>query len=116
MIFKKYNHFINYERINEDVQKAKKFLKDTYLFNKSVKDIAKIDQTGLYILNPDSEQPIKHSDISDNLKEEARKKFRETKVSEDEIRHIERNPDYLKIKEIIHIDRKEKLKTILNNV
>ena len=87
--------------VNENIQQSKKFLKDRYIFYKVYSEYAKY-------LNPEQKDNLKDgigniklSDFPENVQEEIRQKVRALKVSEDEVRRIERHPDFIKIKEIL---------------
>jgi len=98
----KYSDFKNNNKINENIAGAKKILKDTFISNRAVKEVSplKTDPTGMFILDKNDE-PIDFNSLSNEIKEEARKKFREIKLTEDELRRIERHPKFQEIREFL---------------
>lgn len=90
--------------VNENIQQSKKFLKDRYVQYKIYNSKPEFKKD----LNPEQLDDlkagvgnIKLTDFSPDHQEEIKKIFRETKVSEDEVRRIERHPDFIKIKEML---------------
>jgi hypothetical protein len=96
----KYNQFIGDSSINENLDKAKKFLKDKYLLVTSVKELG--------LLTGELAAQIKHgerkgftiNDFSDENKELIKKKIRETKLSPEVVKNIERDPELKVVREL----------------
>jgi len=101
MLFR-YSEFNNNLKINENVAGAKKILKDTFVLNKAVKEISptKTDPSGMFLLDKDGVS-INFDDLPEEIKGEARKKVREIKLSEDELRQVERHPKFQEIREFL---------------
>jgi hypothetical protein len=96
----KYNQFIGDTSINENLDKAKKFLKDKYLLTTSVKELG--------LLKGELAAQIKHgerkgftiNDFSEDEKELIRKKIRETKLTPEVVKNIERDPGLKIVREL----------------
>jgi len=102
MIFK-YSDFRNSILISENLAGAKKVLKDTYVLNKAVSSLdtnLTLDRTGLFIHDKDN-QIVKFTDLSDDLKNNAKSKYRDIKVSPEELRDIERHPKFVEIRTML---------------
>ena len=101
MLFR-YSEFNNNLKINENIAGAKKILKDTFILNRAVKELSptKTDSSGMFLLDKDN-QPINFNDLPEEIKGEARKKVREIKLSEDELRQVERHPKFQEIREFL---------------
>jgi hypothetical protein len=103
MILKKYTDFRQDFKINENIAGAKKILKDTYILNKAISELdtnLTSDSSGLFLLDKDK-QIVKFSDLPEELKNSAKQKFREIKVSEEEQRNLERHPKFVEIRELL---------------
>ncbi len=97
-----YKKFIQGSKINENVAGAKKILKDTYLINKAISQVSslKIDKSGMVLLS--GGDPIKMSQVPDDIKEKAKEKIKEIKLTPEEIAFVEKNPKLKEIREIIN--------------
>ena len=99
----KYDNFKDNFKLNENLAGAKKVLKDTYLLNKGLVELDKgyvTDASGLF-LKDNTDTPISLSSVPNEVKEEAKKKIREIKFSEDEQRQLERNPKFQEIRQLL---------------
>jgi hypothetical protein len=101
MLFR-YSEFNSNLKINENIAGAKKILKDTFVLNKAVKELSpmKTDPSGMFLLDKDN-QPMNFNDLPEEIKGEAKKKIREIKLSEDELRQVERHPKFQEIREFL---------------
>ena len=101
MLFR-YSEFNSTLKINENIAGAKKILKDTFVLNKAVKELSptKTDPSGMFLLDKDGVS-INFDDLPEEIKGEARKKVREIKLSEDELRQVERHPKFQEIREFL---------------
>jgi len=97
----KYNQFLNSTPINENLDKAKKFLKERYLL------LTAATETGL--LKGELKAQIDHkeirsitlNDFSPEEQVELKKKLREMKLTDEQVRNLERDPEFLKIRELL---------------
>lgn len=94
----RYNQFIGAESINETIDKAKKFLKDQYLIKKIATDLGFINDELDYDLRTGQKKALTSNDFSAEQFGEIRSKFRDNRLTDEQIRTIERNPDFEKIK------------------
>jgi hypothetical protein len=70
----KYNQFRDSNRVNENLDKAKKILRDTYQTFKSVKAVAKdydTDPSGLFLFNKEGDN-LNFEDLPDDIKNNAK--------------------------------------------
>lgn len=103
MILKKYIDFRQDFKINENIAGAKKILKDTFIINRAISQLdtnLSVDSSGLFLLDKDR-QVVKFSEIPDTIKNSAKQKFRDIKISEEEQRNIERHPKFIEIRELL---------------
>lgn len=98
----RYNKFLHGLRINENISGAKKILKDTYLFNKAVSQVSslKVDKSGMVLLSEGD--PIKSTQIPDDIKNKAKDKIKEIKLSPEEVQFVDRNPKLKEIRDILN--------------
>jgi hypothetical protein len=99
-IIKNYNDFLNSTSVNENLDKARKFLKDRYILSTAAKDLG--------LIKGELEQQLKHDEIrsitmdkfNDEEKSEIRKKMAEFKVSDDVAKRLEKDPGFLGIRNL----------------
>lgn len=100
----RYLKFTEEIKLNENLAGAKKIVKDTYILNKAVREVSKnkikTDQTGIFLLDSD-DVAIKFDNVPGAIQDEAKHKFREIKLTEEDTRNIERNPQLAKIRELL---------------
>lgn len=102
----KYKNFLNENNSSgillENVAQAKKLLKDTFILNRLMSQDSnyKTDKSGLIMLDKDN-VPVKLVDIPQEIKDEAKKNFRTIKLTEEEIRAVERDPKFTKVRELL---------------
>jgi hypothetical protein len=96
-----YNKFIQGSKINENIAGAKKIIKDTYLFNKAVSQVSslKADKSGLVLLSEGD--PIKSSQIPEDIKDKAKDKIKDIKLSPDEVQFVDKNPKLKEIRDLL---------------
>jgi hypothetical protein len=102
-MLKKYSDFRQTLIINENIAGAKKILKDTYILNKAIVQLdtnLKIDGSGLFLLNRDG-LLVKFIDVPEDIKNTAKQKIREIKISDEEQRNIEKHPSFIEIREFL---------------
>lgn len=99
----KYTNFSKDLRINENLDQAKKLLRDTYKMNKAVLLVdpkLEVDPSGLFIFNKEGD-PFMFNELPDSTKDGARQKFREIKVTPDEISRVEKSEILAEIRKFI---------------
>ena len=79
----KYSNFSNEFRLNENLDQAKKLLRDTYKMNKAVLSVdpkLELDPSGLFIFNAEGD-PFNFNELPEETKNAAKQKVREIKVT-----------------------------------
>lgn len=97
----KYSQFSKTESLNENLDQAKKFLKNRYLLIKAAEDLKYVDEETNYQLNHDELRTLKLSDFTPEQQAELNNKIRTIKLSPETIRDIERDKNFLKLKELL---------------
>lgn len=98
----KYSNFLGLP-VNENLDGAKKLLRDTYKINKAIAEVSKdfkSDPSGLFLFNKDGD-PVKFNELPEELKTAARQKFREIKITPEEAKGVERSKLLQKVRELI---------------
>lgn len=101
MNLKRYQDFLKSRPINENLDKSKKFLKERELLNKAAKNLGFIDDDIQWKLKEGEKRTIMLSDFTPEQQDELKIKLRELRLSSDEIKNIERDPEFLKIRELL---------------
>jgi hypothetical protein len=97
----KYNQFLGDKSINENLDKAKKFLKERELIKKAAQELDLIDGELAADLEHGDKRTVTIGDFSEEGQNEIRKKLRELRLTDEEVRTIERDPNFLKIREYL---------------
>ena len=99
----KYSNFSNEFRLNENLDQAKKLLRDTYKMNKAVLSVdpkLELDPSGLFIFNAEGD-PFNFNELPEETKNAAKQKFREIKVTPEENSKVERGQIIKAVRDII---------------
>lgn len=97
----KYNSFLKAKPINENLAKSKKFLKERFILQKSAEELGFIDDDLSYKIKEGEIKTLSLSDFDETQQAELKRKMRETKLSDDEIRNLERDEEFLKIRKLL---------------
>ena len=97
----KYNQFSNDKVINENLDKAKKFMKERYLLTTAATDLGFIEGELKAQLDHKEKRSLTLGDFSPEQQEEIKQKLRTLKLTDEQVRRIERDPDFLKIRELL---------------
>ena len=97
----KYNKFLGETTLNENLDKAKKFLKDTYLLTQAATNLGFVEGELKAQLDHKEKRSLVLGDFTPEQQAEIRLKLRELRLKDEEVRTIERNPDFLKIRELL---------------
>lgn len=97
----KYNQFLGENPLNENLDKAKKFLKDTFLLTKAATDLGFVEGELKAQLDHKEKRSLSLRDFTPEQQSEIKLKLRELRLKDEEVRTIERNPDFLKIREYL---------------
>lgn len=100
----RYESFTNDFKLNENLDGAKKLLKNTYKEFKIVKEIApdeyKTDPSGLFLFNKEGDV-VNFNELPSNIKDEVKKKFREVKVTPEENVEVEKGPILKQVRDLL---------------
>lgn len=97
----KYNQFVNDKPINENLDKAKKFMKERHLLKTVADDLGFIEGELKAQLDHKEKRSLTLGDFTPEQQEQIKQKLRTTKLTDPEVRTIERDPDFLKIREYL---------------
>jgi len=99
MKLSKYNQFVGSISINENLDKAKKFLKERALLLKAAEDLGFVKGELKAQLDHKEKRSLTFSDFTEEQKNELKSKLRELRLTDEQVRTIERDPEFLKIRE-----------------
>ena len=94
----KYNQFLGEKPLNENLDKAKKFLKETYLLTTAATDLGFVEGE---LKDQLEKRSLTLGDFTPEQQTEIRTKLRTLKLTDEQVRGIERNPEFLKIREYL---------------
>ena len=97
----KYNQFLGESPINENLDKAKKYMKERYLLNKVATDLGFVQGELKAQLDHKEKRSLTLGDFTPDQQEQIKQGLRTIKLTEQEVRNIEREPDFLKIRELL---------------
>jgi hypothetical protein len=97
----KYKQFVNGSIINENLQGAKKLLKDRYLMLKAIKDLNLLSGKLKQEWDDGQKKTFSLKDFDIDNQNKLKSKIREIKLSDEEARNIERDPAFVKIREMV---------------
>lgn len=97
----KYNQFLGEKPLNENLDKAKKFLKDRFIISTAAKDLDLLTGELADQMEHGEKRTLTLKDFTPEQQEELRKKIREIKLTDEQVRNIEREPDFAKLRELL---------------
>lgn len=97
----KYNQFLGDKSINENLDKAKKFLKERELLKVAADELGLIKGELKDQLDHKEKRSLKLKDFSEEEQTEIRTKLRELRLPDEDVRRVERDSDFLKIREFL---------------
>jgi hypothetical protein len=97
----KYNQFKNSDLLLEDLNKAKKFLKDKYMIDTISKELGLVKGELKAQLDNNEIRMVSLKDFTPEEQKLIYSKFRDVNLTTDKIREIERDADFLKIREFL---------------
>jgi len=100
-ILNKYNQFLNLKPINENLDKAKKFLKQRYLTRQAAEELGLIKGELKAQLDHAEKKTVTLNDFTKEEQDEIKKKVRELKISDEQVHQLERDPEFLKLRELL---------------
>jgi hypothetical protein len=96
----KYSDFSGFDSINEDLNKAKKLLKDRHIIMSAAKELGLIKGEIEQKLKDGEIKSVKLKDFSPEEQKEIIGVAAKTTLADEVVRGLERDPDFIKIKEI----------------
>ncbi len=96
----KYNQFIG-KPLTENLQGAKKLMKDRYLMLKSIKDLNLLTGKLKQEWDDGERRSFSLKDFTEDQQDLIKAKFREIKLTDEEARNIEKDPGFIKIRELV---------------
>jgi hypothetical protein len=96
-----YNQFLDEKPLNENLDKAKKYMKERYLLTKVATDLGFVQGELKAQLDHKEKRSLTLGDFTPEQQEQIKQALRTTKLTDQEVRNIERNPDFLKIRELL---------------
>ncbi len=103
MIFKKYNQFLDQFSINENLDKAKKYMKDRYILTTAATQLNLIDDETKYDMsngNKRSVTPLDFVKLDAEKKKELTDAMRTISVSEEQLRELISTNEFKQVREI----------------
>lgn len=97
----KYKQFVNGSMVNENLQGAKKLLKDRYLMLTAIKDLNLLTGKLKQEWDEGTKKTFFLKDFTPEQQDQLKAKIREIKLSDEQARNIERDPAFVKIREMV---------------
>jgi hypothetical protein len=101
MNLKRYSDFLNIKPINENLDKAKKFLKERSLLSKAAKELGFIDDDLAWKLKEGEKKTILLNDFTPEQQNELRQKLRTMKLTDEEARSLDKDPEFVKLRDLL---------------
>lgn len=99
----KYSNFRNESILNENLDGAKKLLRDTYKMNKAVTSVdskLETDPSGLFLFNNEGDV-FNFNQLPEDIQTASKQKFREIKVAPEENAKVERSDVLKKVRDVL---------------
>jgi hypothetical protein len=96
----RYSQFTKLEPLNENLDKSKKFLKDQFVIKKIATDLKFIDSELDYQLRNGEKKGLSKNDFTPEQFNEIRMKMRDVRLTDDQVRNLERNEEFVKLREL----------------
>ena len=96
----RYNQFTDLQPLNENIDKSKKFLKDQFVIKKIATDLKFINSDLDYDLRNGVKKALSSKDFSPEQFNEIRMKMRDVRLTDDQVRNLERNEEFVKLREL----------------
>ena len=97
----KYNQFLDIQPINENLDKAKKFMKDQFLIKKAATQVKAISSDLDYDLRNGVKKAITMKDFTPEKQDEIKMVLRDLKMTDEEIKNVEKDEAFVKLRELI---------------
>ena len=96
----RYNQFTDLQPLNENIDKSKKFLKDQFVIKKIATDLKFINSDLDYDLRNGEKKGLSKNDFTPEQFNEIRMKMRDVRLTDDQVRNLERNEEFVKLREL----------------
>lgn len=96
-----YKKFLDIKPINENLDKSKKLLKQRFMTHKLAKELGYIDDDIEYKMKEGEIKTLTLKDFTPEQQKELKYKMRSLKISDEEIKRIERDEEFLKLRELL---------------
>jgi hypothetical protein len=101
MKLKRYNQFLGLISVNENLDKAKKFLKEREIIMKAASQLGFISKEMDYEFKEGSRKSLTLKDFTPAQQNELKMKLRDIRLNDDEIKRLEQNPEFLKLRDLL---------------
>lgn len=101
MNLKRYTDFLDVKPINENLDKSKKFLKERALLSKAAKEMGFINDDLAWKIKEGEKKTLVLNDFTPEQQSELRRKLRTIKMSDEEVRQLEKDPEFVKLRELL---------------
>jgi len=101
MKLKRYNQFFGLESLNENLDKAKKFLKEREMLIKVAKELRFMTDDMEYEFKEGSRKSLTFNDFTPEQQQAIKMKLRDIRLSDEEIRNLEKDPEFIKLRELL---------------
>ena len=96
-----YSQFLADQTINETLDKGKKFMKERFLLSTAANELGFVEGELKAQMDHKEKRTLSLGDFTPEQQEEIKQKMRTIKLTEPQVRNIERDPDFLKIRELL---------------
>ncbi len=97
----KYNQFLNEKPLNENLDKAKKLMKDRYLLRTAADELGLIKGELKAQLDHKEKKSVTMRDFTPEQQAQIREKLKTMKLDDAQVRSLERDSEFLKIREFL---------------
>jgi hypothetical protein len=97
----RYSDFVAIKPINENLDKTRKFLKETELIKMAANQLRLISKDMEYELKSGEKKVLTLNDFDEEDKSKIKQKIREISLSEEQLKKLEQNPDFVKLRELL---------------
>ena len=100
-MIKKYNSFLELKPLNENLAKSKKFLKEVAILKTTANKLGYIDDDLEYKMKEGEIKTLTLKHFTPEQQKELRYNMRSVKLSDNQIREIEQNKEFVKLRELL---------------
>jgi hypothetical protein len=100
MKLQRYNQFLGFQPLNENLDKSKKFLKDQYAIKKIASELGFINSDLDYDLRHGVKKALTANDFTQEQFNAIRMKMRDVRISDEQVRELEKNEEFIKLRDL----------------